>query len=182
MKFEDIIKSYINKIYRKDSFTNKYLKAIGSELDNTKTNIADFESQLFFDTATDYGLRLYERDLGMININTLISERRQNVQANWVAVRGKKFKLSDIQNICNAWENGRVTVDFINGVIVLTFNDIYGRPSNLDKLLETIENIKPAHLPLKCNIRYHTYGEVKKKTCNFFEGKTYKYIREGNWK
>lgn len=181
MKFEDIIKSYINKIYRKDSFTNKYLKAIGSELDNTKTNIADFESQLFFDTATDYGLRLYERDLGMININTLISERRQNVQANWVAVRGKKFKLSDIQNICNAWKNGRVTVDFINGVIVLTFNDIYGRPSNLDKLLETIENIKPAHLPLEYSIVYHTWGDVSKKTWGFFGDKNWNDVKEGEW-
>ncbi len=181
MSFKDTIKSYINRIYRKDDFTNEYLKAIGSELDNAETNIADFESQLFFDTATNYGLRLYERDLGIVNTKTLISDRRQNVQANWTAVRGKKFKLSDIQNICNAWRNGKVSVSFTNGVIVLEFNDIYGRPSDIDSLLATIENIKPAHLPLEYSILYHTWGDVAKKTWGFFGDKNWNDVKEGEW-
>lgn len=181
MSFKDTIKSYINRIYRKDGFTNEYLKAVGAELDVAEINIADFESQLFFDTATNYGLRLYERDLGIVDTKTLISDRRQNVQANWTAVRGKKFKISDIQNICNAWKNGKVSVSFTNGVIVLEFNDIYGIPSDIDSLLETIENIKPAHLPLEYSILYHTWGDVAKKTWIFFGDKNWNDVKEGEW-
>lgn len=181
MSFKDTIKGYINKLYRKDSFSNEFLKAIGTELDTSEQNIKDFESQLFFDTATDYGLRLYERDLGVVNTKTLISERRQNVQANWRAARGKKFKLSDIQNICNAWRNGKVSVSFINGVIILEFNDIYGRPSDIDSLINTIENIKPAHLTLKYSILYHTWEDVAQKTWSDFNNKTWSYMKEGEW-
>lgn len=181
MSFKDIIKGYINRLYRKDTFTNEFLNAVGLELDYTEKSIKDFESQLFFDTATDYGLKIYERDLAIVNTKTLLSERRQNVQANWIAVRGKVFRLQDIQNICNAWKNGKVSVSFKKGVILLEFNDIYGRPSDIDSLLLTIENIKPAHLPLEYTILYHIWGEVAKKTWQYFSNKTWNDVKEGDW-
>lgn len=181
MSFKDTIKSYINKIYRKDTFTNEMLKSVGLQLDENLINIKDLNSQLFFDTATEYGLNIYERDLGIVNKTASLSDRRQNVQANWTAVRGKKFALKDVQNICNSWNNGKLTASFKNGVILLEFNDIYGRPADMDKLLATIENIKPAHLPLEYTILYHTWGDISKTTWADVGKMTWGDVKEGQW-
>ncbi len=181
MNFKDTIKSYINKIYRKDRFTNMILHSVGKELELLEQEIKDFENQLFFDTATNEGLKIYERDLGLKANKQTIDSRRQNVQANWTATRGKVFRLKDIQNICNAWRNGKVSVSFKNGVILLEFNDLYGRPSDLDSVLATIEEIKPAHLPLNYVVLFHTWSDTKTKTWSNFNDNNWNYVKEGEW-
>ena len=59
-----------------------------------------------------------------------------------------------IQRVCDAWKNGEVEVDFVNGKIQIQFVGSFGIPSDLDSLKDSVEEIKPAHLDYLILFKY----------------------------
>ena len=171
-----------NKLYRKAVFVNDFYTVVAIVYESLLSRLDEAEKQLFFDTMTLPGIEIFERYLGItVPTGTSIEERRNNVKANWLAARGKKFTLKMIQEICLAWDKGKVDVSFTSGKIKIAFLEIYGIPSFIDSLRKTIDRIKPAHLPYEFIYQLHTWGDVKTHTWDFFKNNTWEYVKSGDW-
>lgn len=171
-----------NKLYRKDPFVNDLYNAVALIYEAILSRLDETEKQLFFDTMTLRGIIIFEKYLGIsVPAGTSIEERRNNIKANWLAVRGKKFTLKMIEEICLAWDKGKVNVTFTSGKIRIAFVEIYGIPSFIDNLKKTIDRIKPAHLPYEFIYQLHTWGDVKTHIWGFFKTHDWEYVKSGDW-
>ena len=171
-----------NKLYQKDEFVTELYKAAGIIMQEIVDRLDDVERQIFFDTMTETGVKIIETYLGIHpQKGAELADRRQNVQANWLAGKGKKFTLQMIQEVAAAWENGDVNVDFVDGKILIEFKFIYGVPKYIDQLIATIEMIKPAHLGYGFVYKTHSWRDVKQHTWRFIKERTWAEVKEGNW-
>lgn len=171
-----------NKLYREDPFVRDFYFAIGLLLDELLERLEEAEKQLFFDTMTEVGIDFFERYLLIQKVQgASLEERRQNVQANWLATKGKKFTIQMAQEVAAAWDNGAIKVDFLEGKIYISFLEIYGVPKYIDQITATLENIKPAHLPLYFIYRTHSWRDLLPYTWGFAAQKTWETIGKGAW-
>ena len=170
-----------NKLYWKDKFINDIYTAAAIVLDKTLSELEEAEKQMFFDTMTESGVLLFERYLNILPPEgATIAERRQNIQSNWLATKGKKFTIQMVKDVCEAWEKGAVSVEFKNSEIVITFIDAYGIPKFYKTVESIVESIKPAHLGLKFIIKYNTHRMVGSKKHVELTPYTHKGIRESD--
>ena len=148
---ENLIKN-IHKDYRLDPWINELYKSSGLSLDDFNIAMLDLKAQYDFDTLT-WSLPLYEKLL-KIKSNTSLSnaDRGSFISAKW-KMSGKS-DLQLLQSVANSWKNGEIKVEFIGGVIKLTFNGEYGVPTDLATLIIALNEVKPAHLPLTYIYRY----------------------------
>ena len=94
-----------NKLYQKDDFVRALYNASGLTVEGVLERLDEAEKQEFFDTMTETGVQLIEGYLGIVPPKDAdIAERRQNVQSNWLAAKGKKFTIEMIQDVA---EEGR---------------------------------------------------------------------------
>ena len=86
-----------------------------------------------------------------------------------------------LQAVADAWKNGEVEVEFLDGKIQIHFTGEFGIPNDLDGLKNAIENTKPAHLAVIYAFRYllikdiHnvlTIDEMQALKTNQFAGRT----------
>ena len=92
-----------NKLYQKDDFVRALYNAAGLTVEGVLERLDEAEKQEFFDTMTETGVKLIEGYLGIIPPKDAdIAERRQNVQSNWLAAKGKKFAFEMIQDVAEA--------------------------------------------------------------------------------
>lgn len=131
-----------------------------TQLDKIRLDIEDLRRQFFVDTAT-WGLAVYEKELQIeTDLNKDIEERRSNIKAKF---RGRG-KVDDklIKSVVDSYTNGNVDVDFKDSTIIITFNDIKGRPSNISDVKTAIESIIPCHLVISYIYTYLTWQEFDK--------------------
>ena len=64
----------------------------------------------------------------------------------------------------DAWRNGVVDVGFDGSTITVTFVGELGIPEDLGGLKSALEMTIPAHLALRYEFRYRTWGELKDRT------------------
>ena len=171
-----------NKLYQKDDFVRALYNAAGLTVEGVLERLDEAEKQEFFDTMTETGVKLIEGYLGIIPPKDAdIAERRQNVQSNWLAAKGKKFTIEMIQDVAEAWDNGAVAVQFIGGKIIISFTQIFGVPKYIESITATIEKIKPAHIGFEFVYRTHSWRDLKAYTWEWAQAKTWAEIKEGNW-
>ena len=145
MEIAEMILSYLNKNYRADKFTIDITKALQVKFKILNDIIINLRNNFYFDKLTLNGIEYFEKLLGINPTNSQTqADRRVTIQAKWLSNNHNCIKF--IQDICNAWENGRVKADFVNGKIKLVFIGEYGVPEDLDGLLSAIDEIKPAHI------------------------------------
>lgn len=176
---KDILIQAIHKIYRKDKWLNDLFRAAGVELEYLKTYADEIEAQYFTDTAT-WNLDIMERDLGLTeNKGKEIADRRSAIIAKWRT--SGKVDIALLQAVADAWKNGEVEVEFLDGKIQIHFTGEFGIPNDLDGLKNAIENTKPAHLAVIYAFRYllikdiHnvlTIDEMQALKTNQFAGRT----------
>ncbi|MBZ9633200.1 putative phage tail protein [Clostridium sp. FP1] len=145
MQKDNLIQN-MHEIFRDDLWLLEIFKSGGIELDTIKSAMVELEKQYNFKTISLEFLPYYERVLG-IKTNPLnsIEDRRSYIEAKWKS--DSKCDLASIKAVCKSWKGGHVAVDFINGKIQLRFIDVGGVPTDLQGLLELVDDIKPAHLP-----------------------------------
>lgn len=123
-----------------------YFIIVLAKIDETK-------STFYFDGLSEDGILYWEKMLAITpEPSQTLADRRSKIQAKWLSSNHNSITL--IQNICNSWKNGEVIADFVNGKIRLTFVGEYGIPDDLNGLLGSINEIKPAHLPYETIIKY----------------------------
>lgn len=142
----------IHRLYRKDKWLNDLFNAAGIEIDRLEEYIDDLEAQYFLDTAT-WSLDADERDTGLTaNRGKPYEDRRAALIAKERA--SGKVDILLLQAVADAWRNGSIEVDFVEGKIQVQFVSGYGIPADLESLQEALDNTKPAHLAIVYIFRY----------------------------
>lgn len=149
----------LHKLYRADPWVTALFNSAGIEMDKISDLVDEIDHQLFFDTATETGLAVYEKELGITTREGIsIADRRSTISAKWKM--GGISSLELIQMIADSWHNGAVEVEFIGGKISVRFVSIYGIPTDLEGLQEAIGQIKPAHLAIYYTFKYRMHSQL----------------------
>ena len=146
MSYKTDIIALLNKVYRSCPFTDALLEPVGNMITALYAYIETLKNNFFFDTLDEDGCSYFEALLGITDASEDLETRRAVIQARWLSSNHNSLTL--IQNVCSAWGEDTITADFLEGVIVLYFAVLLSS-ENLNKMIEAIELIKPAHLPLK---------------------------------
>ena len=167
----DKVINFINKIFRNDDISKHIAKISQAELENVEIKITDIESNIFLDSAT-WGTNIFEKELDIEYVeDKTIDERKSIISAK---LRGAgKLTLELIQDTVKAYTTNVVSVRF-NGIIIIDFSDKIGVPNDIDSLMKSIEDIKPAHLGVDYIFRYRKWKDL-----NQFMWKT---ISKYSWK
>lgn len=147
----------MHKVFREDPITVEISESVSGILDGLETDEKDVVSQTIIDTAT-WGLDLQEKELGIrTDKNKSYEERRSVIKAKR---RGRgKLTLALIKRTVEAYTYAQTSVTF-DGAIHIVFTSVYGRPPNMQDVYDTIENIKPAHIPVDYTFKYRTHGDI----------------------
>lgn len=167
----DKVINFINKIFRNDDISKHIAKISQTELENVEIKITDIESNIFLDSAT-WSIDIFEKELDIEYVeDKTIDERKSIISAK---LRGAgKLTLELIQDTVKAYTTNVVSVRF-NGIIIIDFSDKIGVPNDIDSLMRSIEDIKPAHLGVDYIFRYRKWKDL-----NQFMWKT---ISKYSWK
>ena len=106
-----------------------------------------------------------------------LEDRRSAVIAKWRS--GGPVTLDQIQAVADAWRNGVVEVGFDGSTITVTFVGELGIPEDLDGLKAALEMTIPAHLALRYEFRYRTWGELAGRTWGELAAYTWGQVLEG---
>ena len=96
-----------------------------------------------------------------------LEDRRSAVIAKWRS--GGPVTLAQIQAVAESWESQRVE----------TFVGELGIPEDLDGLKSALEMTIPAHLALRYEFRYRTWGELADRTWGEMAQHTWGQALEG---
>lgn len=106
-----------------------------------------------------------------------LEDRRSAVIAKWRS--GGPVTLAQIQAVADAWRNGVVNVGFDGSTITVTFVGELGIPEDLNGLKSALEMTIPAHLALRYEFRYRTWGELAGRTWGSMAQHTWGQALEG---
>jgi len=155
--------------WRNSRVIGQMMEAGGAEFDSVLTAVSDIEAQLDIDKAT-WGLVIYEKELGLqTDISKPLADRRAVVKSK---LRGSgKADAVLIKLVADAYTNGDVEVTFPDGVIHIRFTNVLGAPPNLGDLTNTIEELRPAHLPFEYEYSYLMLKQVQQLTISEIQNK-----------
>ena len=140
---EEMIKS-LHKIFRKDPYINEILRVAGLGLDKISEETEQVKNEMFFDTMSEKGVLIYQKELDYIAKSPTLEGKRLEIEARWKS--SGKCDLVLLQKIADVWNAGAVIVRFVNGILELAFTSEVQESYNLDNLKSAISEIKPAHL------------------------------------
>ena len=167
----------LHKVYRKDNWIGELFQAAGVEIDKVGELVEEINNQYFIDKASEWGVKLYEWELG-IKPSKNMNSRRSTIEAKWKT--GGKVDITLLQAVADSWKDGEIAVTFPDGKIHINFIGSYGVPDDLDSLYAALDEVKPAHLAIYYTFRYllirdihevMTLDEVNATTLNMFAGK-----------
>ncbi len=155
------MKSYIPGFLGSSQVFTSILTSEGIEFGQLRTSIEDVLKQFYVETATDWGLTLWERMLGLkTNHEKPIDQRRSSIISK---IRGVgTVTISLIKNVAESFTYGTVEIAEQPEAysFTITFSDIRGIPPNYADLQAAIEEIKPAHLAVSYVIRYLLWDDL----------------------
>lgn len=171
----DKVINFINKIFRNDDISKHIAKISQTALENIEIKITDIKSNIFLDTST-WGMDIFEKDLNIEYVeDKTTDERKAIISAKW---RGAgKLTLELIQDTVKAYTTNVVSVRF-NGTIIIDFSDKIGVPNDVDSLMKSVEDIKPAHLGVDYIFRYRTWGDLQPFTWKAIDKYSWKNVKE----
>lgn len=133
-------------------------KALEPDVDAVHASITDLLNQCFILTAT-WGLALWERELALMTNPAMSYERRREIILAKLRGTGTTT-IAMIKRVAIAFSGGEVEVIEHNEEywFELYFVGTLGIPANMDGLIGTIDEIKPAHLGYSTRYRFTTWG------------------------
>lgn len=136
-------------------------EAQGSEVNSLYTTLDEILKQFFVETATEWGLDLWEQ---MLNLTSYagkpLDQRRSRIISK---LRGMgTVTVNLIKNVAESYVYGtvEVTENPAEYSFTVKFVDPRGIPPNLDDVKAAIEEIKPAHLSVEYQFTYTVWGEL----------------------
>lgn len=170
-----------NIIYRLGSlnggsaFVQDIAAAIGQAMEHQDADIEQITKDMFFTTCSESMLDYYEAEAGIVPAaNQSIDARRSTLIARWRS--NGKSDLELLQLTADAWQNGKVQLDFRNGVIEVSFTD-KGLPEDLDALKAALEEVAPAHLPFNYTVAFTSWAELAADRWNNLSSLTWAELR-----
>ncbi|MEA4849010.1 MAG: putative phage tail protein [Clostridiaceae bacterium] len=153
------MQSYLPPHWRRSKVFEGIMEAEGAEFDNMLAAIDDVWEQLDIDKAT-WGLAIYEKELDLqTDVSKPLSDRRAVIKSK---LRGAgKADAAIIKAVADAYTNGGVEVTFHEGVIRIRFENVLGAPPNMGDLTNSIEELRPAHLPFEFEYLYLMLYQVQ---------------------
>jgi hypothetical protein len=143
--------------YKKDPFLTSLLNAINNELDRLWLYRADSLKQVFVMTATDEGLRRWEKELKLI-----IAPDGLSIDDRRTLIIGKLMRTSNaipyLIELTVGYITGgicHVTEDLENLKFSIDFDGSLNGIANLDRAIEAVNRMKPAHLELVVILNTH---------------------------
>lgn len=171
-EFDDMLQS-LPVAYRRDAWVIALLGAVQAVDEMQRRAAREAADQLFLDSMT-YVLPVEERIAGITTGTSDTDEQRRSVlQAKWRSATGV-CNVDLIQRVCDAWENGKVEVDYQPGQIILRFVGAYGVPDAqaLRSLQAAVQEVIPAHLAMQYLYRYLLVREVHGMVINELQSHT----------
>ena len=171
-EFDDMLQS-LPVAYRRDAWVIALLGAVQAVDEGQRDAAREAADQLFLDSMT-YVLPVEERIAGLTpGTGDTLEQRRSVLQAKWRSATGV-CNVDLIQRVCDAWENGEIEVNFVDGEIVLQFVGAYGVPTEqaLAALQSAVLEVIPAHLAVQYLYRYLLVREVHGMTINELQSHT----------
>lgn len=147
--------------------TQEVFQAQGYQIGGLNYYMQDLVNQCFIDTAT-WGLDIWEAEFGIVtNLTYSYEQRREILKAK---KRGQgTVTVAMIKNMAEAFSGGEVNVIEHNEDYYFTiqFVGVKGIPRNMQSFIDTIENIKPAHLNYEFKYTYTVWNFLKEKNLSW---------------
>jgi hypothetical protein len=164
---------YLPAYYEANKTMNNIENYIAVEIGRVKFNAQDLLNQLYVDTAT-WGLSTWEENLG-INTDLIQSyeARREVIEAK---LRGSGTVTKELlKDVSEAFSGGEVEIieNFSDYSFRVNFIGVKGIPKNMVGLIDSIEDIKPAHLGYSFKYTYTVW--------NFIEELTWQEVNSKKW-
>ena len=172
---EEMLKN-LHKIFRKDPYINEILKTAGIDLDKINSEADRIKLEMFFDTMTSIGIKIYSKEMDYIPQSQNLEGQRAEIEARWKTSGKSDLKL--LQIIADTYRNGEIKVLFINGVLDIRFISLVGIPDNIEILMKLIDEAKPAHIPYKYSYIYRLWRMLPPKTWQFYNNYTWKDVMQ----
>ena len=152
---------YLPTYYKDSLVMNNLMQTLAKEIALINYKIEDILNQFFIDTAT-WGLDLWEKELGInTDIQKSYETRREVIKAK---LRGQgTITKNMLKNTAMAYTNAESEIienpqDYS---FIIKFIGIKGIPPNMQLLIDTIEEIKPAHLAYSFQYMYTWWDGLK---------------------
>lgn len=141
-QFKEYALKAINKMYRNDPWVRELYQSAGLQLQDIDVLLDELLDNGFFDTVSERGLRVYEKDLGIVAKGS-IEQRRNIVQMLWN--NSGKCTLEKIKAIIKTFVLDDVDVKFEDGLLKIEFYDssfVYA----VNQIRENLMIVKPSHI------------------------------------
>ena len=166
IQFKEYALKAINKMYRNDPWVCELYQAAGLQLQDIDGLLDELLDNGFFDTVSERGLRVYEKDLGIVAKGS-IEQRRNIVQMLWN--NSGKCTLEKIKAIIKTFVLDDVDVKFEDGLLKIEFYDssfVYA----VNQIRENLTIVKPSHIGISIadvhNVGESLYTAVSVMTSN----------------
>ncbi|KNY26315.1 putative phage tail protein [Pseudobacteroides cellulosolvens] len=180
-KMKKYLPNEFNEILEIDSI----LQAESPEFEDINDSKEDIKNEMFIDTATNYGLNRWEKNI--LNINpksdTNLNDRRGTIKSYLIGLN--KLNATRIQELAQAFNYGQINVGLLNSTLVITFLDYYSPPSEYSDFYNYIVTRKPAHLGLEIQFKTINWNNVESLNLTWDQienlNLTWTEIEEGSW-
>lgn len=166
IQFKEYALKAINKMYRNDPWVRELYQSAGLQLQDINVLLDELLDNGFFDTVSERGLRVYEKDLGIVAKGS-IEQRRNIVQMLWN--NSGKCTLEKIKAIIKTFVLDDVDVKFEDGLLKIEFYDssfVYA----VNQIRENLTIVKPSHIGISIadvhNVGEQVYAAVHVTTSN----------------
>lgn len=164
IQFKEYALKAINKMYRNDPWVRELYQSAGLQLQDIDVLLDELLDNGFFDTVSERGLRVYEKDLGIVAKGS-IEQRRNIVQMLWN--NSGKCTLEKIKAIIKTFVLDDVDVKFEDGLLKIEFYDssfVYA----VNQIRENLTIVKPSHIGISIadvrNVDENLYAAVSVMT------------------
>lgn len=154
IQFKEYALKAINKMYHNDPWVRELYQSAGLQLQDIDVLLDELLDNGFFDTVSERGLRVYEKDLGIVAKGS-IEQRRNIVQMLWN--NSGKCTLEKIKAIIKTFVLDDVDVKFEDGLLKIEFYDssfVYA----VNQIRENLTIVKPSHIGISI-ADVHNVGE-----------------------
>lgn len=151
-------------MYRNDPWVRELYQSAGLQLQDIDVLLDELLDNGFFDTVSERGLRVYEKDLGIVAKGS-VEQRRNIVQMLWN--NSGKCTLEKIKAIIKTFVLDDVDVKFEDGLLKIEFYDssfVYA----VNQIRENLTIVKPSHIGISIadvhNVDENLYAAVSVMT------------------
>lgn len=139
---------------------NAITSSIYDELKISYSQIDELLNQILSVGTSTYGIEHYEREYGVKNPQLSLDNRRDFIKAR---MRGSGTVTKEmIKNTAEAFFGGRIEISENpeESYFTIKFIDTRGIPNDMGKFMESMDNIKPAHLDIVYEFAYMLIREI----------------------